>query len=323
MCAGAGLLLATALCGCANASSAPHAATLTPGAVSSASSLRSTDPAAGPSTSSRPTSSPRSTAAPSTPSPSPRPSSSTPAQVRARVDAAVAKLRSGQPAGAVSVAAVDETTGRTYSAGATSGMRMVSVYKLFVIESLLLQDDELSDGEQTAAVAALQHSDNVAGYQLFMDGGGLSGLTAGARRLSMTHTDPAGDDPTFTTTSAPDALHLLEALVEHGSPLGAEARSFVLEQMREVEADQRWGVGAVADKGSTSYNKNGWLSIDDDNPPTERDDDLWAVNSVGIVTVHGDKVLLALFTQHQPSFERGVTLVEQLARTITPAVTAR
>ena len=44
--------------------------------------------------------------------------------------------------------------------------------------------------------------------------------------------------------------------------------------MRNVEADQRWGVGAAADKGSRFANKNGWLSIDDSNGPGETDDGL-------------------------------------------------
>ena len=42
--------------------------------------------------------------------------------------------------------------------------------------------------------------------------------------------------------------------------------------MRNVEADQRWGVGVAADPGTDFANKNGWLNIDDDNG-------LWAVTA--------------------------------------------
>jgi hypothetical protein len=90
--------------------------------------------------------------------------------------------------------------------------------------------------------------------------------------------------------------------------------------MRWVDADQRWGVGVVADQGTAFQNKNGWLSIDNNNGPGEVDDGLWAVNSIGIVTVHGQQVLLAVMTQHRPSLEAGETLVQALARAIAPAV---
>ena len=85
-----------------------------------------------------------------------------------------------------------------------------------------------------------------------------------------------------------------------------------------IEADQRWGVGVVADAGTTFANKNGWLSIDDSNGSDEDDNGLWAVTSVGVVTVHGQTVLMAAFSQHQPSMAAGVTLVQDLARAIIP-----
>jgi len=78
----------------------------------------------------------------------------------------------------------------------------------------------------------------------------------------------------------------------------------------------------VADPGSTVALKNGWLSVDNDNDASENDDGLWLVNSVGIVTVHGQQVLLSAFTQHGPDYAGGVRLVEALVRAITPAVVA-
>ena len=84
--------------------------------------------------------------------------------------------------------------------------------------------------------------------------------------------------------------------------------------MDNVEADQRWGVGVIADPGTTFANKNGWLAVDDDN---ER----WLVNSDGIVTVHGQQVLISVLTQHDASEAAGITLVQQLAQAVAPAVT--
>jgi hypothetical protein len=168
----------------------------------------------------------------------------------------------------------------------------------------------------------IENSDNVAGYDLWEDAGANPGLAATADRLGMTHTVPGISDPTFTTTSGSDCLRLLNALVDPQSPLNAASRRLVLSLMANVEADQRWGVGAAADKGTTFYNKNGWLSVDNSNAPSEDDDDLWAVTSLGIVRHAGDRVLMAVLTRHNASFDDGVTLVEQLAKPLADYVTA-
>jgi beta-lactamase class A len=257
--------------------------------------------------------------------PTPSPHSSTPkpltrAQILARVDASVAALTAHQPAHSYSIAALNTVTGARYRSGAKSGVWTASVYKLLVLEALLLQNGgPLSGYDADEAIPMIQQSDNKAGYALFLDAGGRAGLAAAASKLGMTHTVPGVSDPTFTTSSASDCLHMLSALVDPGR-LTPAARSYAIGLMRNVEADQRWGVGVDADKGTDFANKNGWLSIDNDNGPGEDDDGLWAVGSVGVITVHGQQVLMAVQTQHQPSFQDGVTLVQALARAIKPAI---
>jgi Beta-lactamase enzyme family len=254
-----------------------------------------------------------------------KPRPPTHAQLLAQATAKVKALIAGQPAGGVSVAALNMRTGARFSAGATSGMWTASAYKLFVLETLLLNCQQagagLSSGELTQATTMIENSDNVAGYALFLAAGGNAGLAAAAARFGMTHTVPGRSDPTFTTTSANDYLELLKNLVA-GTVLSAYSRSLTLNLMRNVEADQRWGVGVVADRGSDFANKNGWLSIDNTNGPGETDNGLWAVNSVGIVTVHGQQLLLAVFTRHQSDYQTGINLVQALTKAMTPAVTS-
>lgn len=200
-------------------------------------------------------------------------------------------------------------------------MWTASSYKLLVVEALLLHQRSLSDYQVDQASAAIENSDNTAGYSLFLAAGGNSGLSSAASRFGMTHTVPGRSDPTFTHTSALDCVRLLRNLVRSNGPFDAGTRSFVLGLMRDVEADQRWGVGVLADRGSTFYNKNGWLAVDNSNGSDEADDDLWIASSLGIVTIKGQQVLMAVLTQHQDSFDGGVALVQRLARTIAPAVT--
>lgn len=223
----------------------------------------------------------------------------------------------------ISAAVRDEDTGATFAYGARHGMWTGSVYKLLVLEALLLERQAsgswFDSGELADITAMIEHSDNAAGYRMYLDAGGSAALAHAAHRLGMRHTRIGVSDPTFTTTSGRDGLAMLRCLVEPG-PLDRRSRSFVLSLMRAVESDQRWGVGVVADRGTSFVNKNGWLSVDDTNGPDEDDDGRWVVSSVGIVRVHGHRLLVSIFTEHNPDFESGVRLVERLARIVAPAV---
>lgn len=255
--------------------------------------------------------------------PAPTTATPDPGAERARVDAEIAQIARSEPRGSISIAAMNLSTGAKYVTGKRSGMWTASAYKLFVLEALLLQrGGPLSGYEAGEAERMIENSDNKAGYSLFLAAGGNAGLDAAAYRFGMTHTTPGDTDPTFTTTSAADFLKLARNLVDTPSPLTRPACRYALSLMADVEADQRWGVGAAADKDSTFYNKNGWLAIDDTNAPGETDGGRWAVTSVGIVQIHHQRVVMSIFTQHQPLMGDGVALVERLAKAIRPAVVA-
>jgi beta-lactamase class A len=270
-------------------------------------------------------------APPSTPRPRPTTSRPSPTHThvpavtpRATVDRAVDELSEQRPDDGVSVAVVNTRTHARYTHGATSGMRTGSCYKLLVLETLLLQRQDagaqLSDSDTALATPMIENSDNVAAYQLFLRVGGRDGLADGAERLGLANVVIGQADPTLTTTSAQDYLALLADLVPSGKtgPLDQYSRSTAVGLMEHVESDQRWGIGVVADPGTTFANKNGWLSVDNSNDPSENDNGLWLVNSVGIVTVHHEQLLVAVFTQHGPSYEDGVELVEALVKAIVP-----
>ena len=265
-------------------------------------------------------------ATPSTPAPGPSSSAQTSAAavLKAAAAARIAALVGSVPDHAAFVAALNTSTGVRYLAGSTSPIWTASCYKLVLVETLLLQHQQqgtsITGDEITDATAAIENSDNVAGYQLWLDVGRNDGMQQAMPTLGLTHAVAEGSDPTFTKLTGPDTLALLDNLVDAKSPLDAESRSFILGLMRAVEADQRWGVGAAADPGTTFANKNGWLSIDNDNGPGESDDGRWVVNSLGVVTIAGRQVLLAVFSEHQPSFAAGVTLVESLAKAVWPLV---
>ncbi|MBN9611374.1 MAG: hypothetical protein J0I11_18915 [Actinobacteria bacterium] len=275
---------------------------------------------------SRPVTASRPPSATSSPPPAqsaPAERTASPQQISDQVTARMRDIAKHEPAGSISVAAVNTATGRRYSFGAAQGMWTASAYKLLVLEGLLLERQRtgawLTAGEIADATRAIENSDNVAGYRLFLDMGGRSGLTRTIQQLGMTHTVAGRTDPTFTTTGGQDCLAMARALLP-GGPLDARSRSFVLGLMSHIESDQRWGIGVIAGPGDTFVNKNGWLPVQDDNGPGETDGGRWVVTSVGIVTEHEQHILIAVLTQHQPSLGAGQQLVETLARLVEPVV---
>jgi hypothetical protein len=214
-----------------------------------------------------------------------------------------------------SVAAQNLTTGQAITAGASSGMSEASLVKLDILDTALYRQQQGQPINQSNAIAMMDNSDNVAADQIFHAVGGNDGLYAYNSLLPLQQTvlDPDGVWG-LSTTSAADQLLLLKALVAPNSALSAASRQYGLQLMSNVEADQQWGVSAAADTNATTQLKNGWLDIDSDGG-------LWAVNSAGLTTVHGDKVLLVVLSQHQPDFQTGVDRVQLAAQQLAAAVT--
>ncbi|SHH41306.1 Beta-lactamase class A [Jatrophihabitans endophyticus] len=251
------------------------------------------------------------------------PSSHPPAAATTRSDGRGAATRSvldttlaAAAPGTLSVAAVDTETGTRYRGGDRDGHWLASVYKLLVLEALLLRHQDAGTAptadEAEAARAMIEHSDNRAGYRLYTRVGGAGALADTARRIGLTDLGTGRSDPAFTRTGAAGCVRALRALTRPGE-LSAPSRRFALDLLHAVATDQRWGVGAAAD-GDDFANKNGWLSVDDGNGSGEDDGGRWIVNSVGIVPAGGHQVVVAVLTQHQPSYAGGVALVRRLAR---------
>lgn len=232
----------------------------------------------------------------------------------ADVAGGIAEIAAGLPRGTVSVAAFNTVTARTYGYDADDAMDAASLIKLDVVEALVLQHQDsgvpLSDDTVALATTMIENSDNDAASALWDQVGGAPGVADADQRFGLSHTVPDPDGQWgLSTTDAADQLALLANLIRPG-PLDGASRSFVLGLMQQVESDQNWGVSAAADPGTTTALKNGWLDVDDDGG-------LWAVASVGSVTVHGQQVLLAVLTRHNASEAAGIQLVESLARAAT------
>lgn len=245
--------------------------------------------------------------------------SSTPDQTAAAPDLA-AKLAKIIPSGiTTSIAAFEPTSGDRLDFGQADGMIDASISKLNILECLLLTHEDaktpIDADTDSVATSMIENSDNDAGQSLWDSLGTVQTITSLNARLGLTHTVP---DPTgyygLSTTGAPDQLALLDNLVRADGPLDPPSQAYALNLLHNVEADQRWGTPSVADPGTTSAVKNGWLAVDADN-------DLWEVNSDGILTVDGRQLLISVLTAHDPDEQSGINLVESISKAVAESLT--
>jgi beta-lactamase class A len=214
----------------------------------------------------------------------------------------------------VSVTVDDLSTGVTASCDGTDNQFVTgSIVKADILSTLLYQDQQsgqtLSEDEQELATTMIENSDNDSATALFQDIGTTSGLDAANQVFGLTDTS-ANAAWGLTTTTTDDQITLLRQIFTSDSALSSSSRDYIQGLMSQVEADQRWGVPAAADSGTTYYVKNGWLP----NP------DLWEINSIGEVVHDGQTMLIAVLSSDNESEDSGIDLVQQVATDAANAI---
>lgn len=228
-------------------------------------------------------------------------------------DALLAKaMKSVTPAGdqKVSVAVLDVTSGESAAYG-DAAFDTASIVKVDILAALLLQAQDagrtLTATEKSYATTMIQNSDNDSATALWNLIGTADGLDAANRTFGLTGTT-GGAGPLWglTQTTAADQLTLLQQVFGDDSKLSAASQSYIQGLMKEIEADQQWGVSAAAD-GSKWALKNGWLA--------RSTTGLWDVNSIGRVTgTDGDEYLVAVLSNGSTTQAKGITLIEAAAK---------
>ncbi|MET9379619.1 serine hydrolase [Streptomyces sp. NPDC002928] len=218
----------------------------------------------------------------------------------AKVSAAVLDLESGESA--------------TYGGAAFD---TASIVKVDILATLLLQAQDagrhLTTAEKTYATAMIENSDNTSASALWRIIGKAAGLDAANERFGLTDT-AGGDDMLWglTQTTAADQLTLLQQVFGDDSELSEASQTYIQGLMKQIEADQHWGVSAAAD-GSEWALKNGWLA--------RSTTGLWDVNSIGRVTVDGHDYLVTVLSNGNATQAKGISLVEAAARAALSAFT--
>lgn len=209
----------------------------------------------------------------------------------------------------VSFSVRDRKTGNTYTYNPSLRNSTGSIVKVLVLATVVREQRssgrELSAGQKSLASRMIRYSDNEATTALFRQVGGRAALQRMARDLGMTRTEVSSVWGT-TTTSAADQRLLIDRLVDGTPHLTKRDRDYILGLMRDVDPEQRWGVGAVP-RGQSVAVKNGWVPIEPRG---------WRINSVGSISGSGRDYTLAILSYDNGSMETGVQRVRKVSELV-------
>jgi hypothetical protein len=219
-----------------------------------------------------------------------------------RLAAALAPVLRGHT-GSLAVGVIDRSTGAVAVYGRRLRFRAAGIIKPEILAAVLLQrppaEIGLSSADEDLATQMMEAGDHGAASRLWNLAGGAVGLAAADARLGLRHTTVGqGEYWGQTTTTVGDQLTMLSDLTAARSPLSSTERAFELSLMRNVEAAQRWGVFAAASPGRVHAIKNGGLR--------EGRPGLWVINSIGVLEHGGQRLLMAVLSNRQPTEAAGI-----------------
>ncbi len=217
--------------------------------------------------------------------------------------------------GSLAVGVIDNATDATAVYDGGQPFHTAGIVTADLLAALLLQRQGVGRGpnarERTLVTKMIENSNNDATTDLWQKVGGAEGVAAENAHLGLRQTTPGADGFWgLTSTTVTDQLTLLSDLTGAHSALNGAARSYELGLMRQVEADQNWGVTAAATPATASAVKDGWL-------PDPR---LWVLNSIGVIHHGGQLLLVAVLSSDQLSEAGGIAQDEAAALAAVRAV---
>lgn len=214
----------------------------------------------------------------------------------------------------VGVVVEDVTHRHSYIYNSTQQFLTASSIKVPIMLTLFAQTEnqgrEPNNNEMDLLTTMVENSNNDAASALFSEIKGASGITAFLQQVGVSGLTP-DDDAWGYSRITPQAMVDLLTSLHNGSILTAPDRATALQLMQQVESDQRWGAGDTAPGGSTVSMKNGWVP---------GPDNLWTVNSSGIIATNTETYILSVYTQEQQSFPAGQAVVQQVCKDIAAAL---
>ena len=211
----------------------------------------------------------------------------------------------------VNAVVYDVTHQRYYTYNATAQFIMGSSMKVPIMltffDMIERQGREPTAREMVLLTTMIENSNNdSASILYYSEIGGAQGV---ARYLQSIHVPDLQPDPDawgYSVVTPQAMVNLLTDLYE-GTILTAYHRQLAFYWMEHIESDQQVGVGDTAPAGATVAMKDGWLS---------GPDNLWAMNSSGIVMNGQETYIIAVYTHGQPTLGNGQAIARRVCSTV-------
>jgi beta-lactamase class A len=197
----------------------------------------------------------------------------------------------------------------TYNANAQfiMGSSMKVPIMLTFFDMIERQGREPTDREIQLLTTMIENSNNDSASALYY--GEIGGAQGVARYLQSIHITDLQPNPNAWGYSlvTPQAMVQMLTDLYKGTILTARHRQMAFYWMEHIESDQQVGVGDTAPDGTTVAMKDGWLP---------GPDDLWAMNSSGIVTQGQETYIISVYTHEQASLGDGQAIARRVCRTV-------
>jgi beta-lactamase class A len=204
----------------------------------------------------------------------------------------------------VSAVVYDLTGDRYYLFNVPKLFYMASSVKVPIMLALFSQLEqqhrEPNAGEMSLLTTMIENSDNDSAQALFDEIGGAPGLDNFMHAVNIANFSAFQHAWGYSTVS-PLAMVRLLALLHDGTILTAEDRGLALGLMENIESDEQVGVGDTVPSGTTIAMKDGWVVAPDE---------LWVMNTSGIVTRGHETYVISVYTQEDSSLEEGWQIAE-------------
>ncbi len=216
----------------------------------------------------------------------------------------------------VSAEVFDTESGKTWDFHPGLRVYTASIVKVAILAALLHRDLTLPARDSEIATDMIDRSDNDAATTLWTQAGRIPALQTLFDTAGMTATGRAPillEPWDGVMTTAADQVALLRTLFIGDAYLGAEQQAYLSGLMRNVEADQAWGITAGVPAGATVAVKNGWVQV-----PGHQ----WTVNSIGYVHTATTTYYIAILSSNQPDLDTGIATIETVSRAVAAALAA-
>jgi beta-lactamase class A len=178
---------------------------------------------------------------------------------------------------------------------------------LTFFDALEQQGQEPDDDQMNVLTTMIENSDNDSASDLYYNElNGAESITSYMQKIGVNGLDPDANAWGYSTITPQTMVDLLTLLYE-GKILTRQDRATAYNLMENIEPDQQVGVGDTAPNGFIVAMKDGWVT---------GPDNLWAMNSSGIVMSHKETYIISAYTQEQQSLDDGQEIVRHVCSSV-------